>query len=250
VLRLEDLDTPRNSPGSAAHILNALQAMGFEWDGPVLFQSKRLEAYRSAFEKLRARGVLYTSRTSRTGLEYEEGQTAAWKMRTTEFTVRFPDRRLGEREIPAENFVVLRTDGIFSYQFAVVVDDAAQGVTDVVRGADLLDSTPRQIALIRALGLAQPEYLHLPIVTNPDGEKLSKQNGAKPIDLEDGAGELRRALLFLGQEPPAELKRDGLRAVWKWAIANWNPEKIAKSDAVANASYSLASKGLRKATHV
>ena len=166
LVRMEDLDTPRCVPGADADILRTLERFGFEWDGPVLYQSSRVEAYRDALERLKAGGHVFPCSCSR---------AATGPCRCTSgdrWRVRFPE----------DHFTVLRADGIFAYQLAVVVDDAFQGITDVVRGADLLDSTPRQVHLQKLLGLPTPRYRHVPVVTNEAGEKLSKQTLAPPLD--------------------------------------------------------------------
>ena len=181
-VRMEDLDTPRVVPGADADILRTLERFGLEWDGPVLYQSTRIDAYRDALEQLRRDGHAYPCSCTRTA-------TAPCTCSSgPRWRVRFPD----------DDFTVLRADGIFAYQLAVVVDDAYQGITDVVRGADLLDSTPRQIHLQKLLGLPSPTYRHVPVVVNEKGEKLSKQTLAAPLDVNATAELLTRALDFLG----------------------------------------------------
>jgi glutamyl-Q tRNA(Asp) synthetase len=182
LVRMEDLDTPRVVPGADADILRTLERFGLEWDGPVLYQSTRIDAYRDALEQLRRNGHAYPCSCTRT--------TTAPCMCTSgpRWRVRFPD----------DDFTVLRADGIFAYQLAVVVDDAYQGITDVVRGADLLDSTPRQIHLQKLMGLPSPTYRHVPVVVNEKGEKLSKQTLAAPLDVNATAELLTSALHFLG----------------------------------------------------
>jgi len=239
LVRIEDLDPPRAVPGAADEILRTLDRLGLGWDGPVLYQSRRSASYEAALESLDTYWCGCTRReiadssigratdgaqiypgTCRTGLA--PGKTPrALRLRTGGEEIAFTDRVQGpqrqilEREIG--DFVLLRADGQFAYQLAVVVDDAEQGVTDVVRGADLLDSTPRQIFLQRLLGYPMPRYLHVPAAVNEAGEKLSKQTGALPVDIKRKAEELARALTFLGQpetDDPAQ------------AVANWKPELI------------------------
>ena len=167
LVRIEDLDTPRNVPAADTAILRTLEAFGLEWDGPVLYQSTRLDAYRDALEQLKRGGHVYQCSCSRTA-------TAPCTCTSgPRWRVRYDN----------DPFTVLRPDGIFAYQLAVVVDDAFQGVTSVVRGDDLLDSTPRQIHLQKLLGLPTPTYTHIPVVLNDRGEKLSKQTLAPPLDL-------------------------------------------------------------------
>jgi glutamyl-Q tRNA(Asp) synthetase len=223
LLRMEDLDRPREQPGAADQILRALERLGFEWDGPVLWQSARLERYRAVLEDLQQRGFAYPCGCSRKELEDSvlaiDGSRVypgtcrhglapgknprAMRLRTHAAPIAFADRIQGEIEQRVErevgDFVLQRADGICAYQLAVVVDDLDQGVTDVVRGADLLDSTARQIHLQRILGARQPRYAHLPVAVNAAGEKLSKQTGAAPLDLANPERELARARRFLGQ---------------------------------------------------
>ena len=222
LVRIEDLDPPRAVPGAADEILRTLDRLGLGWDGPVLYQSRRSASYEAALESLDTYWCGCTRReiadssigratdgaqiypgTCRTGLA--PGKTPrALRLRTGGEEIAFTDRVQGpqrqilEREIG--DFVLLRADGQFAYQLAVVVDDAEQGVTDVVRGADLLDSTPRQIFLQRLLGYPMPRYLHVPAAVNQAGEKLSKQTGARLAP----AHRTRRARLYRSRAgPPA-----------------------------------------------
>ena len=248
LVRLEDVDAPRAQPGAATEILRVLEHFGLTWDGVVVQQSSRLASYRAALERLAEKtywcgctrreiadstlglaadgAQIYPGRC-RSGLA--PGKTArALRLRTTSEEISYIDRVQGrqqqvlEREIG--DFVLLRADGQFAYQLAVVVDDAAQGVTDVVRGADLIDSTPRQIYLQRLLGYRTPRYLHVPAAVNAGGEKLSKQTGARPIEIGRRNAELRRALSFLGQPESDDLAQ---------AARNWNPALIAARRALA-----------------
>ena len=258
LVRMEDLDTPRIQPGAADHILRTLDRFGFTWDEPVLYQSARTEAYREAFEELRARGAVFPCGCTRkeiadsalrrgdpAGQRYPgtcrnglpDGRAArSWRVRVCPGAVTFTDRLQGTQSQDLEqtvgDFVVLRADGIFAYQLAVVVDDAAQGITDIVRGVDLIDSTPRQIYLQRLLGLASPRYLHTPVAVNAEGQKLSKQTHAPVIDAHRPVEQLIAALCFLGQDPPAELAGASLGDLWKWAIASWQPGRIPAVEAL------------------
>ncbi|MEO1767141.1 tRNA glutamyl-Q(34) synthetase GluQRS [Thiobacter aerophilum] len=249
-LRIDDLDPPRVIPGATDAILRTLEAYGFQWDGPVVFQSARTEAYAAAFATLQRLGVIYACGCSRreiadsiVGLPGASiypgtcrgglgpGKTArAFRVRTEGARIAFEDRLQGLIAVDLAretgDFIVLRADGPFAYQLAVVVDDAELGITDVVRGADLLDSTPRQIHLQRLLGLATPRYLHLPVVVNALGEKLSKQTLAPPLDLARPAPVLVAALAFLGQVAPAELAYADVAEVWRWALAYWDPARL------------------------
>lgn len=247
LVRMEDLDPPREVPGAADLILRALEAYGFEWDGEVLYQSTRQEAYSEAIRELERQGRVYRCTCSRKmiaeriaaegGLPgiYPGTCRAAHRSPREPHAVRiiaegppiaFDDAVQGpiRSDVRAEvgDFVIRRTDGLFAYQLAVVVDDAEQGVTEVVRGSDLLDSTARQILLQRALGLPTPAYLHLPVAVNARGEKLSKQTHAAPLNPADPVPTLWAALRFLGQAPPEELEKARLDELWKWALARWD----------------------------
>ena len=186
LVRVEDIDTPRVVPGSADDILRTLERFGFEWSGPVLYQSTRIEAYREALEQLKRGGHAFPCSCTRTTTEPCRCTSGPrWRVR-----------------FPGDDFTVLRADGIFAYHLAVVVDDAYQGVTDVVRGADLLDSTPQQMHLQKLLGLPTPRYVHVPVVTNEKGEKLSKQTQAPALDVDRAPELLRDALRFLRRPAP------------------------------------------------
>ena len=249
LVRMEDLDTPRAMPGAADHILCTLDALGMHSDGPVLYQSTRSEAYQTAFEQLRARGLVYGCACSRreiadsagSGIEgyvypgtcragLPQGRSVrAWRVRTEGVHIEFDDAVQGycvqdvERQIG--DFVLLRADGLYAYQLAVVVDDAFQNITDVVRGADLIDSTPRQIYLQRLLGYATPRYAHLPVAVNAKGEKLSKQTLAPAVDVSKPAAAILGAMAFLGLAPPAELAAASPCELWAWGRAHWSIEK-------------------------
>ena len=247
LVRMEDLDQPRVMRGAADAILRQLEALGLEWDGPVVYQSARIELYEHALRKLESHsypcgctrreledsalaidGSRIYPGTCRSGLGSGKtprpGRTAfAVRLRTDAAPIRFTDRVQGtiEQSVECEvgDFVLRRADGIISYQLAVVVDDAAQGVTDVVRGADLLDSTARQIHLQHLLEVTTPRYLHTPVATNSAGEKLSKQTRAADATPED----LPRALEFLGIKAPEGLASKELR---EWATDNWEPASV------------------------
>ena len=248
LLRIEDLDQPRVMPGAEAQILRQLEDLGMDWDGPVIRQSARLVIYEHSLQELKAHvygcactrkeledsalaidGARIYPGTCRNGLPAGKAARAI-RVRTSAGPIRFADRVQGdiaqsvEREVG--DFVLRRADGLYAYQLAVVVDDAAQGVTDVVRGADLLDSTARQIHLQHLLGVATPRYLHVPVATNAAGEKLSKQTAARAI----GPGDLQRALRFLGQPVPADLSPRELLA---WARQHWDAGRIPRARAVA-----------------
>jgi len=246
LVRIEDVDQPRAVHGAAAQILETLDALGLWWDGDVVYQGARHRVYRDALERLQAH-TYWCSCTRREiadsslglavdGAHIYPGTCRAGSARegrclrvlTGPEKIRFVDRLQGaqsqilERDIG--DFVLYRADGLFAYQLAVVVDDAAQGITEVVRGADLLDSTPRQILLQRLLGLPTPRYLHVPVALDAAGEKLSKQMGAAPIEADASA--LARALGFLAQPGVATLDE---------ALRDWTPELISRRRAMAPA---------------
>jgi glutamyl-Q tRNA(Asp) synthetase len=248
-VRIEDVDAPRTVAGAADAILRALEACGLEWDGEVVRQSDRDALYEAALDRLRAAGAVYRCRCSRkeiadSGLRGIEGavypgtcralgldasEPCAERFRVPPGIVAFEDRVQGRiaQDIARDvgDFVLRRRDGLFAYQLAVVVDDAAQGVTDVVRGADLLASTPRQLLLQRALGHPTPRYLHFPVAVDACGEKLSKQNRAPPLEGASAAASLRSALAFLGQDA---LDASSPRELLAEAVRRWNPARIPK----------------------
>ncbi|MDE2343971.1 MAG: tRNA glutamyl-Q(34) synthetase GluQRS [Betaproteobacteria bacterium] len=244
LLRVEDLDTPRNVPGAEAAILDCLEGFGLSWDGPVTRQSERLPLYQAALERLLAAGLAYPcgcSRqevagpypgTCRKGLPPGR-DTRSFRFKVNVLPICFKDELYGtlcqDLERHVGDFVVRRADGPFAYQLAVVVDDAAQGVTEVVRGADLLDSTPRQVALQAALGLPTPRYLHLPLVRTREGEKLSKQTGAAAVTPD--AATLRAALAHLGQTAPPERLGNNLKSIVEYATEYFDYKRI-KTDEI------------------
>ncbi|PKO48546.1 MAG: tRNA glutamyl-Q(34) synthetase GluQRS [Betaproteobacteria bacterium HGW-Betaproteobacteria-4] len=258
LVRMEDVDTPRNVAGAADAILKTLAAFGFEWDGAVLYQSSRFEAYAAALDQLKSAGLAYGCACSRKeiadsatrlavdgGLAYPgtcrdglpAGRVArAWRLRVNDDEIAFVDRVQGRvaqhLESDVGDFVLRRADGLFAYQLAVTVDDDFQHISQVVRGADLLASTPRQIWLQRCLGFATTSYAHLPVAANAAGEKLSKQTLARPLANEIAAAELVRALVFLGQPAPAGLARATVAEVWAWALANWSFAAIPRTPAI------------------
>lgn len=247
LVRIEDLDTPRNIPGADRVILQQLQTLGMHWDAEVLYQSRRLSAYQSAFDTLLSLNLIYpcgcTRReiadsvlrlqghfpegerpypgTCRSGLA-EGRQALSWRLRVPEGQISFQDRWQGPvTQNVAEavgDFVLRRADGIWAYQLAVVIDDAYQGVTHIVRGEDLLSSTARQLLLGEMLGLAPAQYLHVPLVTDALGQKLSKQNGAAALDLTDPLRVLQKAWRALGFDP---LPVVDVKGFWAAAIPVW-----------------------------
>ncbi len=249
LVRMEDLDTPRCMPGAADNILRTLEAYGLHWNEAVMYQSQRTAAYEDALNKLKAAGVVYPCCCTRkeiadSALHGIEGPVypgtcrngipqnkpaRAWRV-LSNGSIAFNDLLQGCISQHVENeigdFVVKRADGLFAYQLAVVVDDAFQNITHVVRGSDLLASTPRQIHLQQLLGLPTPVYMHLPIAINERGEKLSKQTLAPAITTKDVAATLFSVLHFLQQQPPSELKAGSAVELLNWAVTNWQPERV------------------------
>ncbi len=208
LVRIEDVDRSRCRPHYASQILTTLEGFGFSWDGPVVYQSDRDEIYAAAIERLGDR--VYACSCSR-GEEHRRGCDLSKPVRSWRFS-----------SVADEDFILRSaTGGFYSYQLAVVVDDEAQGVTHVVRGADLESSTPRQAELQQALGYRALAYWHFPLALGADGAKLSKQNAAPGIELEDASRQLWRALRFLGQSPPVEVEGAALGEIWAWAIGAW-----------------------------
>jgi glutamyl-Q tRNA(Asp) synthetase len=253
LVRMEDIDTARNVPGAADDVLRTLDSFGFEWDGEVVYQSQRAEFYRMAMAQLAAQGATFPCACSRReiadsslfGIEGPiypgtcrdapaSGRNArAIRVRVGNTQVEFTDLIQGRvaQNLAAEigDFVLRRADGVSAYQLAVVVDDARQGITEIIRGADLLASTPRQIFLQRLLGYAAPRYGHLPVATNSAGEKLSKQTLAGAIDTRNATTLLFDALLFLGQNPPAELRQSSQTPLWDWALGHWSLTNVGRT---------------------
>jgi glutamyl-Q tRNA(Asp) synthetase len=247
-VRIEDLDTARNVPGADTQILRTLERLGLHWDGPVLRQSDRLERYAEALERLGAHtygcgcsraelgpataaGERRYSGRCRDGLGGRPLRAIRVRVAPgpTVFTDAVNGRHAQTLSQTIGDFVLKRADGPFAYQLAVVVDDAEQGVTDVVRGADLLASTARQIYLQGLLGYRQPRYLHLPLVLGPDGQKLSKQTGAAALAPGGDAAALRATLAFLGHAPPRVLDAAGCAELLEWGVQHWSRARIPRA---------------------
>ncbi|MCO6440023.1 MAG: tRNA glutamyl-Q(34) synthetase GluQRS [Nitrococcus mobilis] len=250
-VRIDDLDRPRNVPGADGSILRTLDGFGLWWDGPVVYQSTREEAYRAALAQLQRAGLAFPcgcsrreiSRTGRLGpAGYIYPGTCrtgrpidrpprSWRMLSRSAPIRFWDRAcIGIQQMDLErtvgDFVIRRADGLYAYHLATVVDDAALGVTDVVRGGDLLNCTPPQILLQHKLGLPTPRYLHLPIARDTGGKKLSKQTQAPPVHPGRASPWLHSALIFLRQAPPAELRAAPADELLGWALRHWRAQRL------------------------
>ena len=253
LVRMEDLDPPREMAGAASHILHTLEAFGFEWDGEVAYQSRRYALYEETLCRLQTAGLVYPCHCSRKdwqagarrgadGFVYNgrcrhPGQRPALQGKQPAGRIRVPDRVIGfsdgivggytqnlARDIG--DFVLLRADGYWAYQLAVVADDAEQGVTHIVRGQDLLVSTPRQIYLQQCLGVPTPQYAHLPLLTNAQGQKWSKQTLAPALDLNRREQLLRQVFRYLNLPEAPETDRPA--ELLDWAVAHWDMDKVPK----------------------
>ena len=257
LVRIEDLDPPREMPGAAADILRTLEAFGFEWDGEVAYQSRRYGLYQDTLDRLKAAGLVYPCYCSRKdwqaaatqgadGFVYNgrcrnpqqrpdtQNKMPAWRTQVPDRVIGFSDGIVGQY---AQNlahdigdFVLLRADGYWAYQLAVVADDADQGITHIVRGQDLLVSTPRQIYLQQCLGVPTPSYAHLPLLTNSQGQKWSKQTLAPALDLNQKEQLLRQVLTYLNLPEAPAVNRP--QELLDWAVAHWQMDKIPKSSII------------------
>ena len=253
LVRMEDLDPPREMPGAASHILHTLEAFGFEWDGEVAYQSRRYALYEETLCRLKTAGLVYPCYCSRKdwqagarrgadGFVYNgrcrhpgqrpapQGKQPAWRIRVPDRVIGFSDGIVGgyAQNLAGDigDFVLLRADGYWAYQLAVVADDAEQGVTHIVRGQDLLVSTPRQIYLQQCLGVPTPQYAHLPLLTNAQGQKWSKQTLAPALDLNRREQLLRQVFRYLNLPEAPETDRPA--ELLDWAVAHWDMDKVPK----------------------
>lgn len=253
LVRMEDLDPPREMPGAASHILHTLEAFGFEWDGEVAYQSRRYALYEETLCRLQTAGLVYPCHCSRKdwqagarrgadGFVYNgrcrhpgqrpapQGKQPAWRIRVPDRIIGFSDGIVGgyTQNLAGDigDFVLLRADGYWAYQLAVVADDAEQGVTHIVRGQDLLVSTPRQIYLQQCLGVPTPQYAHLPLLTNAQGQKWSKQTLAPALDLNRREQLLRQVFRYLNLPEAPETDRPA--ELLDWAVAHWDMDKVPK----------------------
>lgn len=247
LLRMEDVDTPRNVDGAADDILRTLEYFGFEWDGQVLFQSQRFDAYEETLERLRGNRLVFACQCSRKQLIAETpeygplgmiypGHCKNLNLDHQKYSQRlnlscagvqgFTDLHSGPFELDIGNqvgdTVIRRVDGVYAYHLAVVVDDAWQGINTIVRGADLLEVTSLHLYLNNLLGYENAEYLHIPLILNPDGKKLSKQTGAMALDCDQSVQLLVKAMKILGQATEPELEQAGNHEVIEYAVKNWD----------------------------
>lgn len=253
LLRIEDIDPPREQPGASKEIIDALERYGFEWDGDVIFQSENSEAHEAALASLIDRNLAYRCQCSRRdlaeaargalGVIYPgtcrngcDSDDAAIRLLTNDLEIAFDDLLQGRitqhLESESGDFIIRRRDGLIAYHLAVVVDDKIQGVTEIVRGIDLMDSTPRQIWLQQLLGYPTPTYAHIPVITHADGDKLSKLTGAPGLSMHDVEKTLIEALNALHQQPPADLAQSTPEEIWSWAVKNWQLGKISGLKAI------------------
>jgi glutamyl-Q tRNA(Asp) synthetase len=243
LVRMEDIDTPRMVAGMDTDILRTLEQFGMHWDGPVLYQSQRLDRYQHVFEQLQQRQLLYGCKCSRKQISAMGGiyrgccarlnlhsAHLAWRLRCDQVKNQFEDLLFGPQYITeslaSEDYIIKRRDGLFAYQLVVVVDDIDQGITEVIRGADLLLMTPRQQALCQILGAEAPRYGHLPVAVLEPGFKLSKQNNAAAISQWPATAVLTKVLQFLGHALPEELQQSNVTEQLQWATQNWQLAKV------------------------
>ncbi|WP_211825460.1 tRNA glutamyl-Q(34) synthetase GluQRS [Kistimonas asteriae] len=242
-VRIEDIDPPREVSGSSTAILKALEVYGLTWDGELVWQHDRYDAYREAITQLRKQGVAYPCTCSRKELaEYHNIYPGTCRKRTddpvTPFAIRlncgddvitFNDQIQGKQRFDMTelgDFIIFRKDQLFAYQLAVTVDDACQGITHIVRGSDLLDSTPRQICLQRHLNVSTPVYAHIPVIINPDGSKLSKQNLAPPLPLDNPIPMLLKALHALHIPADDSMMLSDPETILTHATSHWSPTRL------------------------
>ncbi len=245
LIRMEDVDTTRKVIGADKDILDTLEAFGFEWQGEIIYQSQRTVRYQQVLEQLISQSLVFPCLCTRKQLakintsiypgscrsrQLPEKNTHALRLLAQDKTIHFSDAVMGEQtqniKSQCGDIIIKRRDGLFAYQLAVVVDDAEQGINEIVRGADLLGSTARQIYLQQLLCYPTPHYCHLPLVVDASGYKISKSKGAGKVDLKHKEKLLVNTLQFLGQHPPESLFKSSIAEIWNWAIKHWSIEKV------------------------
>ncbi|WP_144393102.1 tRNA glutamyl-Q(34) synthetase GluQRS [Pleionea sediminis] len=247
LLRIEDLDPPREQPGATNKIIKTLESFGFQWDEAIVYQSQRHQRYHEILNELAAQNATYACYCSRKSIREMGGiylnhcrainkisnQPHAIRLKQSSTPLPFEDPVQGKLEQSdqqaLEDFVVFRKDDLFAYQLAVVVDDIDQRINCIVRGADLLDSTPKQLRLYQLLNATAPSYLHIPLVLDSSGSKLSKQNYAPAIKPRDASNNLYRALQLLGQNPESQLQSATCEEILAWGVNHWQWERIPKT---------------------
>ena len=251
-VRIDDIDPPREIPGSAQDILDTLDAYGFQWDDDVVYQSKQYSAYEAVLSTLNAQQLCYACACTRKEIK-QQGGIYLGHCRTKQLSANghalrlnvdkldqpvthFYDRLQGhiylDKKQAHEDFIIKRKDGLYAYNLAVVIDDINQGITEIVRGADLLPTTGKQISLYRLLNKPLPDYLHLPVAVTSPGHKLSKQNHALAIDKKNPIPTLLQALSFLGHQVPNSVNTSNCQHILSWAIENWDLEKMPKKSEI------------------
>ncbi|MCF7481389.1 tRNA glutamyl-Q(34) synthetase GluQRS [Vibrio sp. J1-1] len=241
LVRIEDLDPPREMPGATQAILEALQAYQLHWDGEVVYQSQRHHLYQAQIDTWLENGDAYYCQCTRKQIKQHGGfypgtcrdknlKEGAIRLKMTKPIASFIDLKHGTIQIPEqlvnEDFIIKRRDGLFAYNLAVVLDDIDQGVTEVVRGADLIEPTGRQISLYQILGQPEVSYLHLPLAIDNNGNKLSKQNHATAIDIDNPKPALLKAMTFLGFDIPEEIRASDIANILRWGSENWQLEQL------------------------
>ena len=249
LVRMEDIDPPREQPGAADRILKALEAYGMPWDGEVLYQSQRSADYEAAIEKLFQSDAIYPCTCSRKQLQLYHGvypglcrgktdipdTPYALRLNCHDKQLTFNDLIQGQQTFDMKalgDFIVKRKEKLYAYQLAVCVDDDYQGVTHIVRGYDLIDSTPRQICLQSVLGMETPVYAHIPVIIQNNGDKLSKQNLAPELPLDEPRPLLIKALQALQQNPPSDLAEVSVEDIVQWGIENWCLGQISSTPSI------------------
>lgn len=255
LVRIEDIDTPRMVPGIDSDILHTLEQFCLFWDGEVLYQSQRLQRYNEIFSQLQQQQLVYACQCSRKQISVMGGtydnrcstlqlnsDNLAWRLRSNNVSCHFTDLLFGPQQIPTqlahEDYIIKRRDGMFAYQLVVVVDDIDQGITEVIRGADLLPMTPRQQALSSLLGAPAPRYGHLPLAVLEPGFKLSKQNHASAVSQWPKVQVIHKVLSFLGHPPPAELRQAPIAEQLSWAVNNWQLAKVPQHFEISSTEFS------------
>lgn len=249
MLRIDDLDTPRNMPRASDLIRRCLENFELYWDGEVYYQSQHIPSYLDALDTLKKAGHVFACHCSRKRLkgnhiypghcrdaDFADGEQAALRIKTYQQTILFEDGIQGpvleNMALEHGDFIIRRRDQIIAYQFAVVIDDQAQDITHVVRGVDLLDSTCKQIHLQQLLGFSTPKYLHLPLIVDQQGHKLSKQTLAAPVDTRNPSTIIWKLLALLKQSPPTKLQNAPVTEQLQWAITHWQPQALQKIRAI------------------
>ncbi|MCZ6642594.1 MAG: tRNA glutamyl-Q(34) synthetase GluQRS [Gammaproteobacteria bacterium] len=241
-LRIDDIDTPRNVPGAADDIIRTLVAHDLHWDGPIVWQSQRSAHYEAAVHTLLNTSRIFYCRCSRRLLRgitvypgtcrhmRDPAPETALRVEVADARLRFDDNIQGRQQDylfeTVGDFIVKRRDGLIAYQLATAVDDGSDEITQVVRGSDLLDNTPRQLFLMELLNLEPPEYAHIPTLVSANGQKLSKQYHAAPVEAANAAKNLYQIFCLLGQNPPAESEFSSCEALLNWGIHNWSMDAI------------------------